>query len=163
MGIPWLSLAWTKHIHHEDSAGVTPRLQNFVGLLPIRGSLELNAQEVRPVSKWGGLPVSKRVSRRQVEMPSSLPERTLIWCEIKAAVPVMLKNGVSSIGVLVWSQGKSLAEVLELLLMPLEGYFEKNAYTFWCLLKEPTSLFLDQEIEIYRNELMLVELSILRV
>ena len=46
-------------------------------------------------------------------MPSSLPERTLIWCEIKAAVPVMLKNGVSSVGVLVWSQGKSLAEVIE--------------------------------------------------
>ena len=74
--------------------------------------MELNAQEVRPVSK-GGQPVSKRLSRRLVEkkMPSSLPERTLIWCEIKAAVPVMLKNGVSSVGVLVWSQGKSLGEV----------------------------------------------------
>ena len=45
-------------------------------------------------------------------MPSSLPERTLIWCEIKAAVPVMLKNGVSSVGVLIWSQGKSLKEVV---------------------------------------------------
>ena len=44
-------------------------------------------------------------------MPSSLPERTLIWCEIKAAVPAMLKAGVSSVGVLVWSQGKSLGEV----------------------------------------------------
>ena len=77
--------------------------------------MELNAQEVRPVSKGGRQPVSKRLSRRLVEkkMPSSLPERTLIWCEIKAAVPVMLKNGVSSVGVLVWSQGKSLEEVVD--------------------------------------------------
>ena len=50
-------------------------------------------------------------------MPSSLPERTLIWCEIKAAVPVMLRNGVSSVGVLVWSQGKSLVEVVEVLFL----------------------------------------------
>ena len=35
----------------------------------------------------------------------------VLWCEIKAAVPVMLKAGVSSVGLLVWSQGKSLSEV----------------------------------------------------
>ena len=44
-------------------------------------------------------------------MPSSLPERTLIWCEIKAAVPDMLRCGISSIEVLVWSQGRTLKEV----------------------------------------------------
>ena len=60
------------------------------------------------------------------KMPSSLPERTLIWCEIKAAVPVMLKNGVSSVGVLVWSQGKSLAEVIEVLYL-LRGVLKKTA------------------------------------
>ena len=61
-------------------------------------------------------------------MPSSLPERTLIWCEIKAAVPVMLKNGVSSVGVLVWSQGKSLKEVVEVT-SPLRGILNKTKKT----------------------------------
>ena len=65
-------------------------------------------------------------------MPSSLPERTLIWCEIKAAVPVMLKNGVSSVGVLVWSQGKSLKEVVEVtsLLRGILNKTNKNNETF---------------------------------
>ena len=44
-------------------------------------------------------------------MPHSLPESILSWVEIKAAVPVMLRAGVSTIGMLAWSQGRSLAEV----------------------------------------------------
>ena len=71
-------------------------------------------------------------------MPSSLPERTLIWCEIKAAVPVMLKNGVSSVGVLVWSQGKSLAEVIELLYL-LRGVLKKTVEYWQC--REGGSIF----------------------
>ena len=117
MGIPsglWLSLAWTKHVHHEGSAGVTPV---FKTLPDCRQLEEVCSSTHRKYDQYprGGQPVSKRVSTRK--MPSSLPERTLIWCEIKAAVPVMLRNGVSSVGVLVWSQGKSLVEVVEVLFL----------------------------------------------
>ena len=44
-------------------------------------------------------------------MPHSLPESILTWVEIKEAVPVMLRAGVSTIGMLAWSQGRSHAEV----------------------------------------------------
>ena len=51
----------------------------------------------------------------------SIPERTLIWVELRAARREMLRwvgcgarvarAGVSCTGVLVWSQGRSLVEV----------------------------------------------------
>ena len=61
-------------------------------------------------------------------MASALPEKTLVWCAIRDSVTdmhrfkrfffpslatseVLARAGVNSIAVLLWSQGRSLAEV----------------------------------------------------
>ena len=62
-------------------------------------------------------------------MVSALPEKTLVWCAIRDSVTdmhrfdrfffpsllttseVLARAGVNSIAVLLWSQGRSLAEV----------------------------------------------------
>ena len=41
------------------------------------------------------------------------PEKTLIWSEIKAALPVINMSGENSGDLLVWSQDKNLEEVKE--------------------------------------------------
>ena len=44
-----------------------------------------------------------------------VPEKLLIWNEIKRAAPEIMKAGGNAIEILIWSQSKSLAEVRKLL------------------------------------------------
>ena len=44
-------------------------------------------------------------------MPSGLPEKTLVWCEIRDSVSFLHRAGINTIAFLVWSQEHSLAEV----------------------------------------------------
>ena len=44
-----------------------------------------------------------------------VPEKMVIWLEIKRAAPAIMKAGGNTVEILLWSQGKSLEEVMNLL------------------------------------------------
>ena len=47
-----------------------------------------------------------------------LPEKLLIWTEIKNATPAIMKAGGNAVEILIWSQDKTLKEVREVLRGP---------------------------------------------
>ena len=44
-----------------------------------------------------------------------LPEKLLIWTEIKNATPAIMRAGGNAVEILIWSQDKTLKEVREIL------------------------------------------------
>ena len=71
-----------------------------------------------------------------------LPEKLLIWTEIKNATPAIMRAGGNAVEILIWSQDKTLKEVREI----LRGY-------------DPIELFEKRKAEETNNEEKKSEIS----